>query len=294
MFALNSNNKIIHIKNALGKIDYYCANCKGILRVRNGKIKIKHFYHLAKDCGDRGESLIHRYWKEYFLTVKEFENYNIVDSRTEVSLLNGNYIPDIVLKTDKETYIIIEICYKNPKTSEYFEKYKKLSKLEKVFEIKVDFNEIIETKILYDKFELKNLYEELQIAKNYLINYSKDGGIVHRQDMYHPIEIYLSLHKDMKMAYRWSYNPEVKKKYKYPYKNSIVRTKVKIYLSVNTELYGNLITSPFYVNIYNERELEGSAYNGQLGWLCIKTLESQKEIIVCVNVLDKKYCWDIK
>ena len=60
MFALNSNNEIVHIKEALSKTDYFCAKCGGRLRVRNGKIKIKHFYHLDNDCGDRGESLIHR------------------------------------------------------------------------------------------------------------------------------------------------------------------------------------------------------------------------------------------
>ncbi|MGL6113462.1 MAG: competence protein CoiA family protein [Cetobacterium sp.] len=143
MLALNSKNEIVHIKNALTKLDYYCADCGGILRVRNGKIKVKHYYHLSKDCGNKGESLIHRYWKEYFSKLKEFKEYKIIDSRMEVQLLQGNYIPDVVLKTEKETYLIIEICYKNPKTVEYLEKYKKLSKLEKVYEIKVDFNEII-------------------------------------------------------------------------------------------------------------------------------------------------------
>ena len=87
MFALNSTNEIIHIKNALVKTDYYCANCGGILRVRNGTIKVKHFYHLSKDCGDKGESLIHKYWKEYFSTLNEFDNYNIVASKIEVYLL---------------------------------------------------------------------------------------------------------------------------------------------------------------------------------------------------------------
>ena len=289
MFALNSNNEIIHIKNALVKTDYYCGNCGSVLRVRNGTIKIKHFYHLSKDCGDKGESLIHRYWKEYFSILKEFEKYHIVASRTEVHLLKGTYIPDIVLKTDKGTYIIIEICYKNPKTNEYFEKYKKLSQLEKVYEIKVDFDKIIDTITLYDKFEFENLYKELEVAKNYLINYSKDGGIAYTQEMYHPIEIYLSLHKEMNMIYRWSYNPETKKKYKYPYKNSIIRTKVKIYLKKYTKFYGAIATDSFYVNIYNERELIENVYKGELGDLYIKIPGYENRINVCAYVLDKKY-----
>lgn len=290
MFALNSTNEIIHIKNALVKTDYYCANCGGILRVRNGTIKVKHFYHLSKDCGDKGESLIHKYWKEYFSTLNEFDNYNIVASKIEVYLLKWTYIPDIVLKTDSGNYLIIEICYKNPKTTEYFEKYRKLSKLEKVYEIEVDFDEVIETKILYDKFEVDNLYNELEMAKNYISNYSKNGGIVYYEpEIYHPIELDLKLHKDVKMAYRWSYNPETKKKYKYPYKNSIIPTKVKIYLKKYTKLYGELTTAPFYVYIYNEREVINYVYNGELGYLFIKLSRYEKEVSICVCLFDKKY-----
>lgn len=284
MFALNTANEVVHIKDALIKTNYYCANCKGILRVKNGKIKVKHFYHLSKDCGDGGESLVHRYWKEYFSKLKEFEGFKIIDARTEVKLLNNTYIPDIVLKTDNGNYLIIEICYKNPKTIEYLEKYKELSKLIRVYEIKVDFDKIIETKILYDKLELESLYNELEIAKNYLIDYSKNGGIIHIQDMGYIVGIDLKLRKDIKMEYRWSYNPEIKKRYKYAYKSSIILTKVKIYLKKYTRAYGELMTFPFYVNIYNERELINKVYNGKLG-----TIYIEKDINVDIYLLNKKY-----
>lgn len=290
MLALTSNNEIIPIKSALTKTNYFCANCGGILRVKEGKIKVKHFYHLSSDCGDRGESLIHKYWKDYFSKITEFEKYKIIDSRVEVNLLNNSYIPDIVLKTNENKYLIIEICYKNPKTTEYFEKYRKLSKLEKVYEIKVDFDEVIETKILYDKTDFDNLCNELEMAKDYIINYSKNGGIVYYEpEIYHPIELSLKLHNDVKMAYRWSYNPETKKKYRYPYKNSIIRTKVKIYLKKYTELYGELTTKPFYAYIYNERELVNYVYDNELGYLFIKLLGYEKEVSICVCVFDEKY-----
>ena len=69
MLALTKDKEIIHIKDALVKTDYYCDECGGILRVRNGKVRIKHFYHLNEDCGSEGESLIHKYWKDYFLSL---------------------------------------------------------------------------------------------------------------------------------------------------------------------------------------------------------------------------------
>lgn len=127
------------------------------------------------------------------------------------------------------------------------------------------------------------------MAKSYISNYSKNGGIVYYEpEIYHPIELDLKLHKDVKMAYRWSYNPETKKKYKYPYKNSIIRTKVKIYLKKSTELYGELTTIPFYAYIYNERELINYLYNDELGCLYIKFSKYEKEVNVCVCIFDQK------
>lgn len=258
MFALNSNNEIVHIKEALSKTDYFCAKCGGRLRVRNGKIKIKHFYHLDNDCGDRGESLIHRYWKEYFSKLKEFEGFKIIDSRTEVRLLNNTYIPDIVFKIDDGSYIIIEICYKNPKTFSYLEKFKKLTKLKKVYEIEVDFDEIIEIKEIYNrekfKKEYKYLKEKLDFTKKFLLNISERGGIKFCYIDHIPSFIPV-LAKYLKMDYRWTGNPFSTKRYSYPYKDSITPTKTKVYLVKSSRSYDFTIrTEPFYINIYNKKE----------------------------------------
>ena len=43
MLTKTKDKKIIHIKDALVKTDYYCNDCGNILRVRNGKIRTKHF-----------------------------------------------------------------------------------------------------------------------------------------------------------------------------------------------------------------------------------------------------------
>lgn len=72
--ACTKDKEIIHINDALPKTDYYCGCCNGILRVRNGKIRKKHFSHLPNnDCKDKGESLIHEYWKGQFSKLKEFD-----------------------------------------------------------------------------------------------------------------------------------------------------------------------------------------------------------------------------
>ena len=285
MFALDSNNNIVHIKEALSKTDYFCAKCGGRLRVRNGKIKIKHFYHLDNDCGDRGESLIHRYWKEYFSKLKEFQGYTIIDSRIEFGLLNHTYIPDVILKTDKNDYIIIEICYKNPKTIEYLEKFKKLTRFIKVYEVKVDFDKIIETKEIYDREKYMNEYNNLKnklfLAKEYILNISKKGGLKFEIDHHYPYLLPV-LDKYLKMEYRWNYNPITGNGYSYPYKPSIVPTKSKIFLSISSHSYNFTIkTEPFCINIYNKKE---AMETYKFGELFIEN--SEFNLYITITILD--------
>lgn len=282
MFALDSNNNIVHIKDALSQTDYFCAKCGGRLRVRNGKIKIKHFYHhLDNDCGDRGESLIHRYWKEYFSKLKEFQGYTIIDSRIEFGLLNNTYIPDVILKTDKNDYIIIEICYKNPKTIEYLEKFKKLIRFIKVYEVEVDFDKIIEIKELYDKKEYEEEYDKikntLHSVKEYILNTTKNGGLKFEFDHHYPYFVPV-IDKYLKMEYRWNYNPITKISYSYAYKDSIIPTKSKIYLSKSSHRYHYTIKSePFYINIYNKKE---AIETYKMGELFIKDFKLARSISV--------------
>ena len=262
MLALTDKKEIIHIKDALSKTDYYCAKCGGRLRVRNGKIKVKHFYHLGTDCGSKGESLIHKYWKNYFLNLKEFEGYNIVESREEVSLLKGTYIPDVVMKTDKNIYIIIEIFYKNPKDCSYFEKFKKLKRLEKVYEIEVDFNEIISQKKLYDIEEIKEkerkrkeLLEEVERKRRYIINkYYRKGGLVIEEDGHLPSAT-LVLYKDLKPKYNYAYNKFARVWYRYPISSSLLYKKYKVHLLEKIRDM-RARSKSFYINIYDYKNLK--------------------------------------
>lgn len=277
MLALTKDNEIIHIKDAVVKTDYYCDECGGILRVKNGTRKVKHFFHKDKDCGSEGESLIHRYWKNYFVNLKEFEGYKIVASKAEVPLLSGSYIPDVFLKNDKGTYIIIEIFYKNPKTDDYQKVFKILGDkgIEKVYEVQVDYEKILDIKTLFDreknreiekkKEELtENLIKKIERKRQYILEkYSKNGGLI-----FNIINDILCNYKDL--------NTKIKSKDTYNkftdienmINSSLKCKKFKICLVENLEFENEKIlieSTPFYINIYDYRNfIDYLKRNGEL------------------------------
>ena len=303
MLALTKDKEIIHIKDALVKTDYYCDECGGILRVRNGKVRIKHFYHLNEDCGSEGESLIHKYWKNYFVNLKEFKGYKIIASRKEVSLLKGTYIPDVVLKTDKGTYIIIEIYYKNPKTDDYKEKLKKLKDLERAYEIKVNFEKILDIKILFDievekkkKLFTENLAKEVERKRQYIIKkYYKDGGLVFDYEDHMPYT-YFTLSKDLEPKYGYAKSKFSKGYYRYVIRNSLKFKKFKIRLKENLKFgneYISVISEPFEIDIYDYKNIYNHLnYGNQLGELCSnnENLKGNISIILDDEEIKKLKC----
>lgn len=169
-YAYSLDGAIVHIDDAEKQTDYVCSDCEAILHVKDGAIKAKHFFHLnAEECGGTGESLIHKYWKDRIANMKkislpkpvnilqnhvsyEFETYKIVGSKEEVRFLDGRYIADVVLtlEVNQRTFdVFIEVCYKNPKTEDYLEHWRKLGNA--VFEIMVNENRKVKTKLLYSK-----------------------------------------------------------------------------------------------------------------------------------------------
>ena len=66
--AKNAHNEIIEIEEATKGNDYYCPECKGKLRVRDGEINVKHFSHESNcDCDNWGEmSEWHLEWQRKF------------------------------------------------------------------------------------------------------------------------------------------------------------------------------------------------------------------------------------
>ena len=261
MLALTDKKEIIHIKDALTKTDYYCAKCGGRLRVRNGKIKVKHFYHLGTDCGSKGESLVHKYWKNYFLNLKEFEGYKIIDSRKEFSLFGGTYIPDVILKTDKNTYIIIEIFYTNSKDSSYLEKFKRFERLEKAYEVKVDVEKIISIEELYDKEEdqkikkkEEELSKEIEEKKKHLLNkYYKKGGLLYEMLDYSFI-LKTCFKKDIPPKYEFYYDSLTWKGSRYSVSPYLRGKKFKVYLE---EKKDEMVvkSTPFEIYIYDYEEM---------------------------------------
>lgn len=61
LFARNSDNDIISASEALKGKAYFCLECSGALRVRGGRERRCHFYHLAHNrlCRQSGKSLVH-------------------------------------------------------------------------------------------------------------------------------------------------------------------------------------------------------------------------------------------
>ena len=170
LLAYDKEGNIIHIDDALPRTDYICSDCGNILRVKKGKIRAKHFFHLnTENCGGTGESLIHKYFKKKILKFKTIkipiyyleentnkikcsglERFKIKTAHEEVRLLDGKLIPDILLELENGFKIAVEICYKNPKGEEEIEKYKKIGLA--ALELKIDENmKIYKSKLLYSK-----------------------------------------------------------------------------------------------------------------------------------------------
>ena len=187
MLVLDENDEIISISKAKKSIDYTCSDCNTTIRVREGKIRIKHFFHLNnQDCGGTGESLVHKYFKEYLSKKKKFKHNDIVKDIIKVELEKrfktslGDYIADVVFLLEDFTAIAIEVCYKNPKKSR---ERMELTTLDQIFELHVGYTEkgyeIIKCKKFYDReFNIENKIR-MELTKKYeekieAINYSSD------------------------------------------------------------------------------------------------------------------------
>lgn len=261
MYALDKEGDIIHIDDAEKKVSYYCDNCGGELRVRVDSKKRKKFSHIGENCKSKGEKLTHRYWKEQISRAKKILEHNIVDSRIDLEIpkLKGKYVPDVVLKTDKGEYIIVDICVLTPggevssrpiKNVDY---YKQLKSLKKVYEIDIEYGIIIDGRKVYDREEYRQEYEKLknilEISKNYIISkYQNDGGLRYRTDWYYPV-FSPRTHEELKIDKNWIHNFE----------------RARITLSGSVDRYMiELETDPFYVNIYSWKPIEKAEYFGHL------------------------------
>lgn len=61
LFALDQDQKLCLIHEALKHRDYFCCECGSLVRKRGGNRRQDHFYHLApnENCRQNGKSLVH-------------------------------------------------------------------------------------------------------------------------------------------------------------------------------------------------------------------------------------------
>ncbi|MDR2923972.1 MAG: competence protein CoiA [Treponema sp.] len=149
-FAQDNNGNIIHIKNALSGVDYYCPECKEKFILKKGDIRQHHFAHnnSFSSCTGTGEGYLHKAFKkmllnkiiEYIKEKKQLEiiyNCCICKQNHNFNILNGIYDakdeysmeicrPDIALITENgKVPIVIEIIDTHAPENSVFEYYMK-------------------------------------------------------------------------------------------------------------------------------------------------------------------------
>lgn len=71
LFAANENNQPIFANNALKQKDYHCLECHGVVRLRSGIHRQKHFYHThsAPHCHQQGKGIVHLMTQMHLLKI---------------------------------------------------------------------------------------------------------------------------------------------------------------------------------------------------------------------------------
>lgn len=167
ILAYDENDNIVHIKDAEKGKSYRCPDCGAEVRPRKGTKKTHHFFHMnAEDCGNSGESIVHKYYKE-FIASQKIVNYNGIEmtvtnskiEQTLPNLLTGSHIiADVMLELNGYKWIAVEVCYKNHKDENHVDVYNEFDM--ECFEVYVDMNE------QRTDFEITG-YEKIASVKQY-------------------------------------------------------------------------------------------------------------------------------
>ena len=147
ILAYDENDNIVHIKDAEKGKSYRCPDCGAEVRPKKGTKKTHHFFHMnAEDCGNSGESIVHKYYKELIASQKTVR-YNglemmVTNSKIEQTLPNlltgSHIIADVMLELNGYKWIAVEVCYKNHKDENHVDIYNALDM--ECFEVYVDIN----------------------------------------------------------------------------------------------------------------------------------------------------------
>lgn len=180
--------KLKHIKDINKGDKIICPICNENLVLKYGKERVKHLSHANNEvCG--GESDIHRLIKEYiyeniknidlnkhkidknFCLCHESERLYVKKKAIECRGISNKYIPDIMLKTEGNFNIAIEICYKNKKDRAELIDILENTIVDQVYEIDVKDKDI-ESMDIKDLMERKKLiYGKLERSYVNKLNY---------------------------------------------------------------------------------------------------------------------------
>lgn len=130
--ALNGKNILVKADSATKAEVFYCPDCKGVMILRKGQVRIAHFAHKTLTPNCNPETVLHKVGKEKIketiqLSIKDgggiqinhscsecwdIHRYNLLDGVTSVELEKqlGNVRPDIsLLDTNGKTKTVIEV-----------------------------------------------------------------------------------------------------------------------------------------------------------------------------------------
>ena len=193
-FAIDIDNNLVDIQKATKEKEYYCIECGTQLNIRDGEIRVKHFYHLNTVICDN-ESYLHKVYKKVIEKCKTIYYYDFFLGKPKSLVFDfikfehriGNIIADCYgvvnenCKDYSESEVIIEICHTHAVD------FKKRIKLENYnifcIEIKAQPFETLEEienyitgdnynrKVLYNPFantEMQKIIKENENLKEYI------------------------------------------------------------------------------------------------------------------------------
>ena len=91
LYALDEKENLISVHETDKKTNYFCPECRSIVRCRGGFLRQIHFYHLEpnRSCRQSGKSLVHlqiQYYLQRVLSESELEKrFSSIDRIADVA-----------------------------------------------------------------------------------------------------------------------------------------------------------------------------------------------------------------
>jgi hypothetical protein len=261
-YAIDIDGNLVDIEKAIKEKEYYCIECGSQLNIRNGIIKIKHFYHLNTVECDR-ESYLHKIYKKVLKDCKKIYYYDYFLGKPKTLIFHtiilehriGDFIPDCygVVQKDCNDYseaeVIIEVLHTHKVD------YKKLKKIENynIFCIEIEAREFrtieeIENyitsenycrKVIYNPFintSMQKIIEENEHLKQMILRLHEDI-LQFENDKKTPKKLYLNFNKICKNG-------------AYFYNNR--KSEICAFLDKKDSLQNSIITINFPIELENQ------------------------------------------